>query len=470
MQQNYKKPLGRSISIGCIAFIALLCLVLSYANQAIYKVGLHRRYEAHIKDIITFTKNQIDTDDLARCIDTKEKSPKYHELQNFIDTFKNNADIHYLYIIRPLNKNPSDNVMDIIAAMSTWEKENMPEMAVTLCGLTGEGYSVESVSKYLKAAESREITFFSSEWVKDDTTYTDYTGALPIFTSSGEYIGLLCVDIDITEINKVVLASTLTDLTIIFTLGLIFTILFIIWASYNIANPIKKLENKVTEFAYHHKGKENIDSLVIEAPDIHTNNEVESLANAVVKMSEDMRIYIENVIKAENKAKELSKLANKDALTKVGNKTAYVHYAEGLDKEISKGNAEFALVMIDLNHLKKINDTHGHEHGNEYIQKSCSIICHIFSHSPVFRIGGDEFIVILRDEEFALRRTLMNEAQEIFRITSSNEKLEPWQRLSAALGMTEFRPEEDSSINDVFNRADSIMYANKTAMKAGRKY
>lgn len=467
---SYKKPLGRSISIGCIVFVALLCLVLSLVNQATYKRGLYARYENHIKDILTFTRSQIDADDLAQCIQTGEKSPKYHALQKFFDDFKDNADLHYIYIIRPLNKNPVDNVMDIIAGMSTYEKENMPWNEVTLGGLTSEGYSVESVSKYLEAAENVGISFFSSDFEKEGYTNTDYTGSLPIFTSSGEYIGLLCVDIDITEIRKVIKESTLTNIILILILGLTFITLFIIWTHYNIAKPIQKLENSVTTFAYQHKGKEDIDSLVIEDPNIHTNNEVESLANAVVKMSKDMRVYVENIIEAESKARTMSELANKDALTCVRNKTAYDNYAENvINKQIKEGTAEFAVAMVDLNHLKKINDTYGHEHGNDYIKMSCNVICHIFAHSPVFRIGGDEFVVILKGDDFKNRKKLLTEATDVFKNTSANESANPWERLSAAIGISDFNPQTDKSINDVFNRADEAMYANKVAMKAVRE-
>lgn len=463
-----KRPLGRSISIGCLAFVALLCLVLSVVNYSTYKASLYRRYQEHIRDILNFTRSQIDADDLAKCLKSKYKSPKYRELQKFMDTFKDNADIHYLYLIRPLHDGPVDNVMDIIAAMSSYEKEFMPEMEVKLGGLTGEGYSVESVRKYLKAAESKDVSFFEADWVKG-VTYVDYTGTLPVFTSDGAFFGLLCVDIDVTEIRKVVMRSTFVNIVLILLLGVVFVALFIIWSTFNIAKPIKKLENSVTSFAYNHKGKDDVASIVIEDPEIHTHNEVESLANAVVKMSKDMRVYVESVIAAESKARMLDELANKDALTSVRNKTAYDRYVAEMNEQIAGGKAEFAVAMVDLNHLKLINDTYGHERGNEYIKNSCSIVCHIFAHSPVFRVGGDEFVVILKGEDYINRHKLLSEAEGVFKGMSENESIDPWRRLSAAIGMAEYSAGQDKGVEDVFNRADKIMYDNKVAMKAVRK-
>ena len=67
-------------------------------------------------------------------------------------------------------------------------------------------------------------------------------------------------------------------------------------------------------------------------------------------------------------------------------------------KETMKTNkhTKFALVECDINGLKGINDTYGHEIGDVYIVNSCRGICSVFKHSPVFRIGGDEFVVILQ--------------------------------------------------------------------------
>ncbi|MBQ4235803.1 MAG: hypothetical protein II716_03050 [Treponema sp.] len=120
MPHSYRKPLGRSISIGCLTFIILLCLVLCIVNYQNYKSGLYKRYEAHITDLLNIARSHIDADDLASCVESNTKSQKYLELQKFIDNFKDNANIHYLYVIKPLNKNPSDNVKNIIAAMSTY--------------------------------------------------------------------------------------------------------------------------------------------------------------------------------------------------------------------------------------------------------------------------------------------------------------------------------------------------------------
>ena len=84
---------------------------------------------------------------------------------------------------------------------------------------------------------------------------------------------------------------------------------------------------------------------------------------------------------------------NKDSLTGVGNKTAYIKKTNEINEQIRNGFKDFAVVMIDINGLKAVNDNYGHANGDLYIKGCCHIICEVFKHSPVYRIGGDEFAV-----------------------------------------------------------------------------
>ena len=125
--------------------------------------------------------------------------------------------------------------------------------------------------------------------------------------------------------------------------------------------------------------------------------------------------------------------------------------------------------MIDLNFLKSINDTYGHEQGNVAIQRLCSIVCSVFEHSPVFRIGGDEFVVILEKIDYKIVDDLVHTFNMIIDRISVNEELEPWQRVSAAIGYALYDSNLDNGVLSVFTRADQAMYAHKKEMKALRE-
>ena len=105
-------------------------------------------------------------------------------------------------------------------------------------------------------------------------------------------------------------------------------------------------------------------------------------------------------------------LAYKDALTDVQNKAAYDMSMEQMDVDIRMGRARFALIMVDLNYLKRINDTYGHEIGNRYILNLCAKITDIFAVEMVYRIGGDEFIVLVKEEDYERREELLARLRE----------------------------------------------------------
>ena len=125
--------------------------------------------------------------------------------------------------------------------------------------------------------------------------------------------------------------------------------------------------------------------------------------------------------------------------------------------------------MIDLNFLKVINDTYGHEYGNEAIKRLCGLVCQIFDHSPVFRIGGDEFAVILRGADYNNIEKLTMEFNKSLETMASDDSLQPWEKISASLGYAMYDNSTDKCADDIFKRADQRMYERKKEMKAMRK-
>lgn len=155
-----------------------------------------------------------------------------------------------------------------------------------------------------------------------------------------------------------------------------------------------------------------------------------------------------------------NEMARRDELTRTKNKTAYHEMEKELQKRMEAGGDPFGIVVCDINGLKVINDTEGHKAGDNYIRASCMLICRIFQHSPVFRAGGDEFVVILRGQDYenreSLLSTLRRKVEESVRIGEGSV---------VASGMAEYRPQEDHVVEDVFNRADTLMYEDKARLK-----
>ncbi|MCR4778211.1 MAG: GGDEF domain-containing protein [Lachnospiraceae bacterium] len=165
-------------------------------------------------------------------------------------------------------------------------------------------------------------------------------------------------------------------------------------------------------------------------------------------------------LKALNTEKEL---ARRDELTGIKNKTAYRELEKSVQSNMENGMdyLPFALVVCDSNDLKLINDTEGHAAGDEYIKASAKILCDIFKHSPVFRVGGDEFVVFIRGNDYPERHKLMDKLRS--RVLQ-NQQTGQWPVLAS--GIAEYAPDTDNRVSDIFDRADKEMYKNKKELKS----
>jgi len=153
--------------------------------------------------------------------------------------------------------------------------------------------------------------------------------------------------------------------------------------------------------------------------------------------------------------------AFKDPLTGVKSKHAFAMQEGRMETHIIDGDiGEFGIVVGDVNGLKRINDTLGHKAGDEYIRSACGMLCEFFKHSPVFRVGGDEFVVILQGHDFNEREKILAEINEKIEgnIGSNNAVI--------SLGTAVYEPEHDESFHEVFKRADGLMYERKQQLKS----
>ncbi len=170
-------------------------------------------------------------------------------------------------------------------------------------------------------------------------------------------------------------------------------------------------------------------------------------------------LYI-NVLSKSNQ--KLDILAFKDSLTGVGNAALYASVSGHIKESIDAGTAEFALVVMDANGLKYINDNYGHEAGNKFIITCAKFICRIFDHSPIFRIGGDEFVTILEKTDFEEREELLRRFDEEMlneKVVSGELEID----LSIARGIAVYT--KGMTFDEVFYKADSEMYINKSEVK-----
>ncbi len=166
---------------------------------------------------------------------------------------------------------------------------------------------------------------------------------------------------------------------------------------------------------------------------------------------------------------DLNARVNTDAMTGVKNKGAFESFADRLDDIIRLGERQslpaFSVIVFDCNNLKHINDEYGHACGDIYLRAACRLICRVFAHSPVFRMGGDEFTVILQRQDYEHRDELLTTFDRM--VAEQNAAAtQPWERIGVSRGMAVFEPASDTCVGQVLQRADEAMYANKRQQKS----
>ncbi len=205
---------------------------------------------------------------------------------------------------------------------------------------------------------------------------------------------------------------------------------------------------------------------------LFTEGEVHNVRLSARKSSDSSHfiIGVENVDEEVRREKEHlralnteKELARRDELTGTKNKTAYTELERSVQANMDNGMdyLPYGIVVCDINDLKKMNDTEGHKAGDEYIKAAAKLLCDTFDHSPVFRIGGDEFVIFLRGDDYTNRESLMNNMREQIRKNVA-EGLGP----VIAVGMAEYEPKTDVVVSDIFERADNKMYTDKQALKS----
>lgn len=176
---------------------------------------------------------------------------------------------------------------------------------------------------------------------------------------------------------------------------------------------------------------------------------------------------IDAQVRREQKIREEASLAferaRRDDLTGIKNKNAYGEFEKKIDEQIRAGeDVEFAIAICDVNGLKTVNDTQGHMAGDKYIKTASKLVCETFKHSPVFRVGGDEFVAILRGSDFENRENLEHKLLDIVKKNAEEHKV------VVACGISVFDKLHDKTVSSVFERADAMMYRNKMSLKGGR--
>lgn len=485
-----KFSLGTKITLAFVAFaIVLSGITLAIGYRVVDDMNSHH-YMRKADEIAATVSRVVDTDaaaklkadvlDVYRSIDSKDRvssddwgSPAFEEYSQRFAHLQDTPE--YQKLLGELRK--LQEVNDV-SCFYLWYVDPQDEVCIYLVDAALEDPCpigcIDPLYDFNRGVLTNPATGFPA-YITDTQEYGWLvTAATPVFNEAGDVVCYAATDISMDAIKQqqrdyfTALASLLLGFTVVTSVIVIFCVRRFI------VRPI----NTLSEAAARYCSPEESDRSTFENLEIHTHDEIGDLHQSMIRMEHDIDSYIERLMSTRAKlrstqieAYKMSDLARHDALTGVRNKLAYDQELVRLGYEIDAGVQSFGIAVIDLNDLKKINDLYGHDCGNVSLKKLCNIICHVFAHSPVFRIGGDEFVVVLRGHDFGCADELVEKFRTRIEQTSNNETddLQPWECISAAIGYAAYDAEVDENADAVFKRADELMYQNKRTMKAGQE-
>ena len=187
---------------------------------------------------------------------------------------------------------------------------------------------------------------------------------------------------------------------------------------------------------------------------------VSVLSLATVLLLQFRKISKDKLEEEKETSRAFQNMANTDSLTGVRNKHAYSEYETAINQQIQAGELEkLAVVVGDINGLKYVNDTEGHAAGDQLIKNACALICEHFTHGAVFRVGGDEFVVLLQGKGYD---TVHEVIRELNRTVEESIKKNA---VVVSIGYSVLN-QGDQQLRDVFERADQMMYERKKELKS----
>ena len=293
--KNDRNSLSRSLLIGCAVFITLLSLIMGSIGFLTYYNGIVGRYETYLHDILKLAMTEIDGDDLERCVREKNKSEQYERTQDFLNRIKEYYDIKYIYIVKPMNLDETDNMMDVMAGITRAEaEEDYDYYSVELGRLTGDYYSPEIVRHYMDAcATPGEVSFYRNK--SEEFGYM-YTGMIPILDSAGEPVAVLAADLSMQEITRVWQRYWMIVGAEILILVTFFLFSMYQWLRKRVIAPLKQLEEVSASFVESSRQTQDPSRIDYKRADIHTGDEMEVLSDALNAMFDDTRRYMTNLL------------------------------------------------------------------------------------------------------------------------------------------------------------------------------
>ena len=432
-------------------FVALFISAISYLT---YQSSIIEDRKRIADGIITMVVNEIDPKRVDEFLEKGYQAEGYKEVERELNKIRlSNSDIKFIYVYKIM-----EDGCHVVFDLDTPLLE------------ASEPGEIEEFDKSFKPYLPDLLAGRPIKPIPNNDKYGHLlTIYKPVYDTTGKCVCYAGLDFSMEILNDYGRTFIAKVIALFFGAVIWIFVLVLKLIENNIILPVNTMAYCARNFAYDSEEARAHNIERMRKLEIKTNDEIENLYSAFLKTTSDSMHYFENFRKAKIEVAVMDKLAHTDSLTGLKNKTAYIKRTAKFDADIAEGHAEFAIIMIDVNFLKRVNDTYGHEYGNIYLINAGKLACSVFGEENVYRVGGDEFVVVLDADELATCEELVAKLRATIKNLQKDSKLEPWEKVSAAVGVAYYDERHDKTAEEVFKRADADMYKNKLAMKATRR-
>lgn len=430
---------------GTTSFLILLICLLLLLNAS-FGILLTRQagsalvelMQTRMLDIANTAAGMLDGDTLESITPADEGTSAYESIMHTLSGFQGNTDLWYIYCIR-----------DMGDGSFVFGLDPSPEDPGEFCSPVVRTPALEEAARGTAAVD--KVPY-------EDAWGVFYSAYSPVFDSAGHVAGIVAADFSAEWYESQL--STLKRTTVIVGAasmaagGAVVAVLTArgrrrlrtVHRQLNaLAGNIEELTNAIGNIAPLSEQPARTE------PARYRGEDVDALGEKILIMQEELRTQIARI----------HEQAYLDGSTGVRSKAAYLDTVKNLEQRIEEKTAAFSVAVFDLNGLKEINDTCGHECGDLALADAAGALKKAFGSEAVYRIGGDEFIAVLQTASEAGITGCFAQLDDAIAEVNRTER-----RYRLPLGLSRgyaVCTAEDEDYLTVFRRADRMMYGDKAA-------
>ncbi len=310
MKNGQHKGLSIKIKVALYAAVAIIALtaVVVFIGYRLYEQNVMDSYEKYTTTVLDYAYLVTEDNSFGDMIEDREMPQAYETVRAGLNRVKENSDIKYLYAVYFDDIDDIHSLTYAINAKTAEEMENGG--SYTYLGTPCEAGSFEDETLVIlrDAVRNGQVESGVLDGYSDEYGHM-LNGYKVIFDSEGDPAGLLCVEIDINDINKELDTYVRTIIIIVAVLTAVIIAIYIVTTEYSVIYPITRITNAAKDFIRNIGDQEAIDGSVREfkSMDIRSGNEIGQLYSTIGKMEADMaeqyrdiRQFSENLLKMQN--------------------------------------------------------------------------------------------------------------------------------------------------------------------------